>query len=165
MSSDSRSAHIFSICSSLVLSFVCLFLPAWADFETAMDAYNRKDYATALREWRALVEQGDADAQDFLGTLYFKGWGVPQDDTKARQWWEKAATQGSSSAQSDLGLPYAKGLGGIQDLVQAYMWYSLAAGNGYDIATGYRNDLAKQMTPAQIAEAQQLTQEWKPKCR
>ena len=118
-----------------------------------------------MREWRALAEQGDADAQDFIGTLYFEGWGVPKDYTKARQWWKKAATQGSASAQSDLGLLYAKGLGGTQDLVQAYMWYSLAAGNGYEIATGYRNDLAKQMTPAQIAEAQQLTREWKSKGR
>ena len=59
-------------------------------------------------------------------------------------------------------LLYANGLGGSQNLVQAYMWYSLAAGNGYEIATGYRNDLAKQMTPAQIAEAQQLAREWKP---
>jgi uncharacterized protein len=81
---------------------------------------------------------------------------------KARQWWEKAAAQGSASAQSDLGQLYASGLGGSQDLVQAHMWYSLAAGNGYEIATGYRNDLAKQMTPAQIAETQQLAREWKP---
>ena len=149
----------FQFALALALSIVCLVLPAWADFETAMDAYNRKDYATALREWQALAEQGEADAQDFLGTLYFKGWGVAQDYTKARQWWKKAA------AQSDLALLYANGLGGSQDLVQAYMWYSLEAGNGYEIATGYRNDLAKQMTPAQTAEAQQLTREWKPKGR
>jgi TPR repeat protein len=152
----------FRFALALVLSIACFVLPAWADFETAMDAYNRKDYATALREWQAQAKQGDADAQDFLGTLYFKGWGVPQDYTKARQWWEKAAAQGSASAQSDLALLYANGLGGSQDLVQAYMWYSLAAGNGYEIATGYRNDLAKQMTPAQIAEAQRLAREWKP---
>ncbi len=152
----------FRFALALVLSIVCLVLPAWADFETAIDAYNRKDYATALREWQVLAEQGGADAQDFLGTLHFKGWGVPQDYTEARQWWKKAAAQGSASAQSDLALLYANGLGGSQDLVQAYMWYSLAAGNGYEIATGYRNDLAKQMTPAQIAEAQQLARKWKP---
>jgi TPR repeat protein len=152
----------FRFALALVLSIVCIVVPAWANFETGMDAYNRKDYATALREWQAQAEQGDADAQDFLGTLYFKGWGVPQDYTKARQWWEKAAAQGSASAQSDLGLLYANGLGGPQDLVQAHMWYSLAGGNGYEIATGYRNDLAKQMTPAQIAEAQQLARKWKP---
>jgi TPR repeat protein len=147
----------------LVLSIVCLVGPAWSNFETGMDAYNRKDYATALREWRALAEQGDAEAQDFLGTLYFKGWGVSQDYAKARQWWEKAAAQGRASAQNDLGLLYANGLGGPQDVVQSHMWYSLAAGNGYEIATGYRNDLAKQMTPAQIAEAQKRAREWKPK--
>jgi len=96
-----------------VLSIVCLVLPAWADFETAMDAYNRKDYATALREWQALTEQGESEAQDFLGTLHFKGWGVPQDYTEARQWWEKAAVDGSASAQSDLAMLYANGLGGI----------------------------------------------------
>lgn len=79
----------FRFALALVLSIVCFVLPAWADFETAMDAYNRKDYATALREWQALAEQGEADAQDFLGTLHFKGWGVAQNYTAARQWWEK----------------------------------------------------------------------------
>jgi hypothetical protein len=115
-----------------------------------------------LREWQALADQGEADAQDFLGTLHFKGWGVAQDDTEARQWWEKAAAQGSASAQSDLALLYANGLGGSQDLVQAYMWYSLAAGNGNAHAPGYRDDLARQMTPAQITEAQKRAREWKP---
>jgi TPR repeat protein len=146
-----------------VLSISGLATPAWSDFETGMDAYNHGDYATALREWQPLAEQRDAEAQDFLGTLYFKGWGVSQDYVKARQWWEKAAAQGSASAQNDLGLLYANGLGGPQDLVQAHMWYSLAAGNGYQIATEYRNDLAKQMTPAQITEAQKRAREWKPK--
>ena len=90
---------------------------------------------------------------------------MSQDYVKARQWWEKAAAQGSASAQNDLGLVYANGLGGPQDLVQAHMWYGLAAGNGYEIATEYRNDLAKQMPPAQITEAQTRAREWKPKTK
>jgi uncharacterized protein len=90
---------------------------------------------------------------------------VSQDYVKARQWWEKAAAQGSASAQNDLGLLYANGLGGPQDLGQAHMWYSLAAGNGYEIATEYRNDLAKQMPPAQITEAQKRAREGKPKTK
>ena len=75
----------------LVLSFVCLPTPAWADFETGMDAYQRGNYATALGEWRPLAEQGDAQAQLHLGLLYATGDGVPQDYAKARQWYEKAA--------------------------------------------------------------------------
>ncbi len=48
------------------------------------------------------------------------------------------------------------------------MWYNLAAsrhrpGAYRDIAVKYRDILAAKMTPAQIAEAQRLAQEWKPK--
>jgi hypothetical protein len=57
---------------TLVLSFVCLVIPAWADFEAGVDAYNRGDYATALREWRSLAERGNASAQFNLGALYSK---------------------------------------------------------------------------------------------
>jgi TPR repeat protein len=59
----------------LVLSFVCLPTPSWANFETGMDGYQRGHYATALREWRPLTEQGDASAQCYLGVLYEKGRG------------------------------------------------------------------------------------------
>jgi TPR repeat protein len=43
------------------------------------------------------------------------------------------------------------------------MWYSLAAENGHEGAAVYRGDLAKGMTPAQIAEAQKRAREWKLK--
>ena len=31
-----------------------------ADFQTGLKAYERGDFAAALREWRSLAEQGDA---------------------------------------------------------------------------------------------------------
>ena len=151
----------FSI--ALVLSLVCLVVPAWADFQAGMDARNRGDFAKALREWRPLAEQGDARAQFYLGMLYENGDGVPRDYEKAREWYEKSAAQAEANAQFYLGLLSAFGRGGPLDLAQAHMWYSLAAGNGHVGATVYRNDLAKQMTPAQIAEAQKRAREWKPK--
>ncbi len=46
---------------ALVLSFVCLAAPTWADYKAGEDAYNGGDYATALREWRPLAEQGHAE--------------------------------------------------------------------------------------------------------
>ena len=128
-----------------------------------MDDRNRGDFAKALREWRPLAEQGDARAQYYLGLLYENGDGVPRDYEKAREWYEKSAAQGEANAQFYLGLMSAFGRGGPLDLAQAHMWYSLAAGNGHVCATVYRNDLAKQMTPAQIAEAQKRAREWKPK--
>ena len=147
---------------ALVLSLVCLVVPAWADFQAGMDAKNRGDFAKALREWRPLAEQGDARAQFYLGVLYENGDGVPEDYEKAREWYMKSAAQGEANAQFYLGLMFAFGRGGPLDLVQAHMWYSLAAGNGHARAALHRNDLAKQMKPAQIAEAQKRAREWKP---
>lgn len=147
----------------LVLSVVCLAMPAWADFQAGMDAYNRGDFKTALREWQPLAEQGDARAQFSYGLLYENGDGVPRDYSKARQWYEKAAAQGDAKAQLYLGLQSSFGQGVPMDVVEAYMWYSLAAGNGNMHAPGYRNDLTRQMTPAQIAEGQKRARVWKPK--
>ncbi len=42
-------------------------------YEDAISAYERGDYATALREFRVLAEQGDAKAQNTLGHMYADG--------------------------------------------------------------------------------------------
>ena len=128
---------------ALVLSSVCLAEPAWADYRVGMDAYLRGDYATALREWIPLAEQGDADAQYNLGVMYDKGPGAPQDYVQARQWYEKAAVQGDANAQSNLGVMYEKGRGVPQDYVQARQWYEKAAAQGdanalYNLGLLYR---------------------------
>ena len=95
--------------------------------------------------------------------MYAYGQGVTQDYGAAVMWYRKAADQGYSSAQSDLGVMYDKGLGVPQDYVQAHMWYNLAATRGLKLGRKSRDSLAKQMTPAQIAEAQRLARKWKPK--
>ncbi len=118
----------FSI--ALVLSIVCLATPAWADFEAGMDAYDRGDYATALREWRPLAKQGDAASQFLLGAMYAEGKGVQQDYVQARQWYEQAAAQGYARAQYNLGVLYAQGQGGPQDYAKARQWYEQAAAQG-----------------------------------
>ena len=107
--------------------------------------------------------QGDARTQNKLGLMYDKGLGVTQDYAEAVRWYRKAADQGNAPAQYNLGFMYDKGWGVAQDYVQAYMWYNLAAAKGNNFARENRNFLAKQMTPEQIAEAQRLAREWKPK--
>ena len=161
MIQDRRISFRFAI--GFVLSFIYLAAPAWADFQAGTDAYQRRDYPTALKEWRPLAEQGNAVAQSNLGLLYQNGRGVPQDYVQARQWFEKAAVQRDAKAQHSLGLLYAKGQGVSQDFVQAYMWYSLAIANGEKEGAIIRDALVKRMTPAQIAEAQKRAREWKPK--
>ena len=123
-------------------------------------AYNQGDYGTALQEWRPLAEQGDAGAQLNLGYMYDNGYGVPQDYKEAVKWYLRAAEQGSDRAQYNLGLMYDVGYGVPQDFVRAHMWYDIA---GVEVAISYRDYVAREMTPAQIAKAQKLAREWKGK--
>lgn len=97
-----RNGHAIA----LVLLIVCLAVSVWADFQAGMDANNRGDYATALREWRPLAEQGDTLAQDNLGTLYFNGEGVPKDYQQALRWFRLAADQGEAVAQTKIAIMY-----------------------------------------------------------
>ena len=53
----------------LALIVVLVAAPAWADFQTGYFAYLKGDYATALKEFRPLAQQGDADAQFDLGYM------------------------------------------------------------------------------------------------
>jgi TPR repeat protein len=74
------------------------------------------------------------------------------------------AEQGDADAQFNLGVMYAKGQGVRQNYVLAHMWINLAGASGLKEAMTVRDELAKlKMTPAQIAEAQKLAREWKPK--
>ena len=157
-------ALIAALCAGFTLG---LTAPAWAGWDEALAAYERRDYATAAREWRPLAEQGDAEAQYFLGLMYRNGQGVPQDYAEAVQWYRKAAEQGDATAQLSLGLMYGMGQGVPRDLTQAHMWLNLAAsrfplGVKRDVSVKSRDDVAKVMTPAQISEAQKLAREWRP---
>ncbi len=130
-----------------------------AYWEKAVDAYKRGDYATALKEWTLLAEQGNADAQYLLGGVYFIGEGVPQDYKTAVKWTTLAAERGIASAQGNLGVMYAFGEGIPKDYVYAYMWGHIAAMNGSELGGKLRDDFEKQMTLADISAAQKLARE------
>ncbi len=85
------------------------------------------------------------------------------DYDEAATWHRRAAEQGYADGQFNLGLKYANGEGVPQDFVQAHMWFNLAGAQGRIQAAKNRDIVAKSMTPAQIAEAQKLAREWKPK--
>ena len=104
---------------------------AWDKGNTA---FKIGDFATALREWQPLAEQGNAAAQNSLGWMYHKGEGVPQDDKAAVQWYRRAAEQGHADAQTNLGWMYDKGQGVPQDDKAAVQWYRRAAEQGDAVA-------------------------------
>jgi TPR repeat protein len=115
-----------------------------------------------MKWYRLAAEQGYAFAQYDLGVMYDKGEGVLKDYPQAVKWYRLAAEQDYVEAQIHLGVMYANGQGVSKDYVLAYMWSDLGAVAGDDTARKNRSDLATKMTPAQIAEAQKLSREWKP---
>ena len=124
----------------------------------------------AAKWFRLAAGQGDAAAQLNLGNMYAEGQGVPQDSAEAAKWYHRAAEQGYAQAQYNLGLWYANGEGGVQDNISAHMWFNLAAARfpssdtrNRELAVRNRDVVAGRMTPEQVAEAQRLAREWRPK--
>jgi hypothetical protein len=140
-----------------------------------MDAARKRDYAEALKWHHIAADHGDPRAQYALGQMNDAGVGMPQDYEEAIKWWRRSADQGYAMAQCDLGIAYVHGKEVTQDFVRAHMWLNLAAAapaSAYPrgVETSYRqlcleqrNLVARKMTFAQIAEAQKLASEWKPR--
>ncbi len=122
------------ILAGVLLSLMLTGGAAAGPLEDGTAAYQRGDYATALRLLRPLAEQGHARAQYNLGVAYHQGKGVPQDYVLAHMWSNLAASR-------------------FEDYVIVER----------DQAVRRRDSIASKMTPAQIAEAQRLAREWKPK--
>ncbi len=91
-------------------------------------AFDRANYATALKIWLPRAKEGDADAQTYVGEIYEKGLGLQADYSLALLWYKKAADQGYSRAMINLGYLYESGLGVPIDIVAAMNWYRKASG-------------------------------------
>ena len=114
-------------------------------------------------EYRLAAEQGDAEAQYNLFLQYADGDGVPQDYSEAVKWTRKAAEQGYANAQYSLGEAYRDGLGVQQDLVNSYKWILIANASGHEGAKIAKKSFKEFLKRKQIAEAQKLSREWKPR--
>ena len=138
-------------------AFALMLLPvpgSAQDFDAGYAAYEAGDYATALREFKPLAEQGNALAQYNLGLMYSGGEGVPHDVAESGRLFRLAAEQGNALAQFACGSRYAFGRGVPQDYLSAHMWYNISAANGSKGAATQRDNVAAKMSPADITEAQ-----------
>lgn len=74
-----------------------------------------------------LAQDGDAESQYMLGTMFQEGNGLPQDFTEAAKWYLLAAEQNNASAQLNLAAMHYLGNGVPQDYQAAYKWSRLSA--------------------------------------
>lgn len=108
----------------------CLATPARADFAAGVEAYQHRDFTAALREFRALADQGHRQASYNVAVMYLKGQGVKRDYAAAAKWYRIAAEKGYGKAQLGLGALYAGGKGVVRDDAEAVKWWLLAAESG-----------------------------------
>ncbi len=156
---------------------------AVAGYTEGVVAFNKDDYATALKEFMPLADQGNASAQFYLGVMHDIGRGLPQDDKEAAKWYRLAADQGNASAQDYkeavrwyrlaadqgdafaqicLGFMYANDLGVRRSKIMAYALWNISAVNdpfGENRSKKNRTEIASSMSQSEIEEGQALSRE------
>jgi uncharacterized protein len=132
------------------------------DFRGGLAAFNRGDFAAAMRLWRPLADSNDPRSQAGVGFLYHRGLGVPTDDVRAAFWLRKAAEQGQAEGQFMLGSLYFFGLGVPQSYPAAYAWCELAQDNGQAEAEACRDAALQSIAVDEDRrEAQRLVREFR----
>jgi tetratricopeptide (TPR) repeat protein len=141
----------------------------------------QQDYKEAAKLYRLAAtnphpQEGRAIAEFSLGVLYHEGKGMPKDMKEAAKWFEMAADRGYPEAQFNIGWMYYIPQGVEENFVKAYAWITLAARSAgtpsvvaeadTTVAGRAREmsaELAKKMTPQQLADAERLIRGWKPR--
>lgn len=141
--------------TAAVLIFMGSTVFAQESYDDGFQAIVDGDYESAFQVFQPLADQGDAGGQLGLDVMYSKGYGVLKDSVEAVRWFRLAAKQGQAYAQLILGLMYDDGRGVLKDSVTAHMWCNISSANGNKGAGKARDNLEKQMTQDQIAEATQ----------
>ena len=134
-----------------------------ADLQSGVNAFDRGDYTSALKELKPFSRKGDSLAQVMLGLMYYQAKGVTQDYHEALRLFLLAADQGEGMAQLSIGFMYSGGQGVDRNFAQSYMRFTLCAATPEvrDNCIKNRELVKGQMTSAQIAEGERLIAAWK----
>ena len=129
---------IFTYRSALLVAIGISFstIPAIADFDKGIAAYQADNLPLAYKEFRASADEGHADSQFNVALMFEQGLGVAKDEKEAVVWYRKSAEQGNSLAQFNLGVMYENGRGTKVDFKEANEWYRKASQQGDALAIG-----------------------------
>lgn len=115
------------------------------------------------------AEQGDAGAQYKIGLFFYNGTGVEKDFSQAAKWYRLAAAQGHGEGLEGLGILYRDGEGVPANPTTAYKLFRLATARyridpttGGLMAARRGEVVAKQLSSAELSEADTLAETWKP---
>lgn len=146
------------VSSFSLLSAICLMCgPVFgAALEDGRDAYHKGDYASALKLLRPLADQGNPEAQVFIGMSYEFGDSIAKNAKEAINWYRKAAQKGNADAAYNLGTMYEDGEGAAKNIPEAMKWFRMGAAKGdplsqRELGTLYRDGNGIKRDPEQAA--------------
>lgn len=119
---------------------------------------NPPNYEQAAHWYRCSADQGHAEGQNALGTIYLNGLGQEPNPEEAVHWYRLAALQGEATALYNLATRYRTGEGVPIDMEECVALLTLAAEKGYmdavsDLAVCFRFG---QGVPRDILQATEL---------
>jgi hypothetical protein len=115
----------------IAMLFCCAAFPAFAGLKEGDEAMEKEDYKTALKEFTALANKGDAQAQFNLAAIYNQGLGVDENLAKAFTLFLKAAEQNHARAQFIVGQMYSIGRGVTANEQESIKWLQKSATQGF----------------------------------
>jgi len=121
----------------LYFLLLCMAFPmaSYADqLEDGTAAMKSGDYESAYQLLYPLAVEGNATAQESIGTMLCEGLGVGMDEIQAVSWYQKSADQGYATAQYALGAMYVNGRGVEKDVPKGLSLFAKAAQQGLVIA-------------------------------
>lgn len=122
-------------------------------------AYDRANYGSALKIWLPLANNGDKQAQTYVGEIFEKGLGMAPDYQVAATWYRRAADQGYARALVNLGFLYEKGMGVGKDPTAALNLYRRAAGMDRSMVLDDDSEGATQKLSTEVSTLQRLLAE------
>ena len=97
-----------------------------ANFDEAKAIYKSGDYSKAASLFKILSDQGNLDAMNYMGIIYWHGHGVEKNEKISKEWYTKAANLGFLNAQYNLFQIY----NAEKNYEHAFEWLKKAAENG-----------------------------------
>lgn len=142
---------------AFIIVLLMLWLPAKSEVDLAFGAYQRGDYATALKEALKRIEATkDASAMMLLSELYEKGLGVKADETKSLDWLKAAAENKNREAMRRYGQMLLRGEKGTKanpDTAKSFLLQASQAGDGAASYALARETAAQGALPTDTAQS------------
>jgi localization factor PodJL len=129
-------------------------------YETGLGA--AKDLVLARAWLEKAAARGNAKAMHNFGVYLAQGVEGKPDYAAAVAWFRQAAEHDIRDSQYNLAVLLERGLGAVRDFKASYIWFALAARGGDSDSARKRDEVAAQLSKAELEEAKSVIAQWKP---